>query len=429
VAQGDGSAWQAQQLLATVTCCMHVCFVIPFAMENSLRFARAAAALPGVRLSLVSQDPIERFPADLREVAIGYERVVDALKPELLAAVVERLGARLGPVARLVGILEPLQESLAAVRERLRIRGMDAQTARNFRDKGRMKDLFAADNVPCARHRLCASLGEAEGFVREVGFPVVGKPPAGAGAKATSRLADHAALAEFVGAMRPAPGRGVLLEEFVTGREFSFDSVTLHGLHIFHNVCCYHPTPLQVMENPWIQWTVVLPRDLSGPEFADIHRVGPRALSMLGMWNGMSHMEWFRRADGSIAIGEVAARPPGAQFMSLMSLVTDVDMYRAFAELMVFETFTPPPRRFAAGAAYLRGQGGGADAAIRAVHGLDAVRADLGDIVVEVKAPQVGKPKAATYEGDGYVLCRHPDTAVVERAVQHIVRTVRVETA
>jgi hypothetical protein len=90
---------------------------------------------------------------------------------------------------------------------------------------------------------------------------------------------------------------------------------------------------------------------------------------MLGMWNGMSHMEWFRRADGSIAIGEVAARPPGAQFTTLIGLVTGVDMYRAFAELMVFETFTPPPRRFAAGAAYLRGQGGGKDATIRAVHG------------------------------------------------------------
>ena len=71
----------------------------------------------------------------------------------------------------------------------------------------------------------------------------------------------------------------------------------------------------------------------------------------------MSHLEWFRRGDGSIAISEVAARPPGAQFMTLMSYACDTDMYRAFAQLMVFETFTPPVRRYATGAAYLRAQG------------------------------------------------------------------------
>jgi hypothetical protein len=231
----------------------------------------------------------------------------------------------------------------------------------------------------------------------------------------------------------PAKGNDVLLEEFVVGREFSFDSVTLHGAHVFHNVCCYSPTPLEVLANPWIQWCVVLPRDLSGPEFADIHRVGPRALAVLGMWNGMSHMEWFRRKNGGIAISEVAARPPGAQFMSLMSHVCGTDMYAAFARLMVFETFEPPARRFAAGAAYLRGQqprgesGGAKEPVVRALHGLDAVQRELGDLIVEARLPAIGKPPSTSYEGDGYVIVRHPDTRVVADAVQRIVATVRVE--
>ena len=45
---------------------MHVVFAVPFAMENTLRFVRAAAALPGVRLSVVSQDGPDRLPADVR---------------------------------------------------------------------------------------------------------------------------------------------------------------------------------------------------------------------------------------------------------------------------------------------------------------------------------------------------------------------------
>jgi hypothetical protein len=411
---------------------VHVVFAIPFVMENTLRFARAAMALPGVQLSVVSQEPVEKLPDDFRQGLAGFERVRDAMDVEQLLRGVHALQQRTGQVARLIGILEQLQEALAAVRQRLSIRGMDERTAANFRDKAQMKDLFRQHGIPCARHRLCASVADAVEFGRQSGYPVVAKPPAGAGAKATQRCDDEAQLRQFLQQIRPAAGREVLLEEFVLGREFSFDSVTLHGQHVFHNICSYYPTPLEVMQNPWIQWCVVLPRELDGPEYAEIHKVGPRALAALGMWTGMSHMEWFRRNDGSIAISEVAARPPGAQFMSLIGHCVDADMYRAFAQLMVFETFHAPRRRFAAGAAYLRGQSAGGKpvdpgATVRAVHGLEAVQREVGGLIVEARLPAIGKPVAATYEGDGYVIVRHPDSKMVLEAVQRIVATVRVE--
>jgi len=61
------------------------------------------------------------------------------------------------------------------------IRGMDASEARNFRDKSRMKDVLYAHGIPCARHRLAANSREALAFAEECGFPLVLKPPAGAG--------------------------------------------------------------------------------------------------------------------------------------------------------------------------------------------------------------------------------------------------------
>lgn len=404
---------------------VHVVFAIPFAKENTLRFARAVGALPGVRMSIVSQDPEDRFPADFLRSAAAFRRVDDAMNADRLERGVLDIQQQVGKVERLVGILEPLQEPLATVRERLRIRGMDAATARNFRDKARMKDLFAANDIGCARHHLAASSQDALTAAERIGYPLVVKPPAGAGAKATVRCADAAELRRALAANPPAPGRETLLEEFVQGREFSFDTITLHGRPVFHNICCYYPTPLQVLENDWIQWAVVLPRELDAPEFAAIHRAGPRALSVLGMWTGVSHMEWFLRKDGSIAIGEVAARPPGAQFVSLIGFAQDRDMYRAIAELMVFETFTPSERKYAAGAAYLRAQGGGAK--VTAVRGLTEVLRELGEAVVEVKAPEVGAAVNASYEGDGYVIVRHRDTRFVTAATQKIVAAVRVE--
>ena len=70
----------------------------------------------------------------------------------------------------------------------------------------------------------------------------------------------------------------------------------------------------------------------------DIRAAGHRALAALGMGTGLSHTEWFRRADGSIAISEVGARPPGAQFTTLMSYAHDVDFYRACATSYLTES-------------------------------------------------------------------------------------------
>jgi hypothetical protein len=103
---------------------------------------------------------------------------------------------------------------------------------------------------------------------------------------------------------------------------------------------------------------VLLPR-IDDPRYDDIRRVAFAAFAALGMDTGLSHMEWFRRRDGGVLVSEVGARPPGAQITSLISWAHDVDFYRAWARLVVFEQFDPPERRYAAGCAYLRGQGRG----------------------------------------------------------------------
>jgi hypothetical protein len=63
---------------------------------------------------------------------------------------------------------------------------------------------------------------------------------------------------------------------------------------------------------------------------------------------------------------------------------------------------------------------------VRAVHGLDVLD-ELGDMVVDKRIPQPGDPAAVTYEGEGFVLVRHPQTEVVRDALARIVDRVRVE--
>jgi hypothetical protein len=135
-------------------------------------------------------------------------------------------------------------------------------------------------------------------------------------------------------------------------------------------------------------------------------------------------MEWFRLREGRIALSEVAARPPGAQFTSLLSYAHDIDMYSAWAALEVFGRFEPPERRYAVGAAYLRGQGTGV---VRGVHGLDTLQHELGALVVEARLPREGQARGEGYEGEGYVILRHDDTDVVAAALRRVVEVARVE--
>jgi D-alanine-D-alanine ligase-like ATP-grasp enzyme len=399
-------------------------FVAPFLLEATTRFVATAARVPGVRLAVITSTPADQLPPETKAHLAGHWRVDDPLDPRQIAEAVAGLGGQLGRVERLIGVLEQLQVPLAQVREAMGIAGMDTETARNVRDKSRMKTVLQAAGLPCARHQLVASAGEALSFAEAVGFPLVAKPPAGAGAQATYRLDDASALRAWLEAVPPhaeAPG---LLEEFLVGEEHSFDSITLGGQTVFSSVSDYLPPPLETLRTPWIQWTVLLPREIDDPRYDGIRQVGPLALQALGVRDALTHMEWFHRPDGSVAVSEVAARPPGAQITAMLGYVHDVDFYRVWCELVLLDRFEPVERKYAAGTVYLRGMGHGR---VRAVHGVDEVQRDLGHLVVEAKLPRPGQPASSSYEGEGFVIVRDPRTDVVREALQRIASGIRVE--
>ena len=399
-------------------------FVAPYLLNTTMQFVEAAARLPGVSMALITCEPADRVPPGLRELLAGHWRIEDPLDAGQIAGAVQGLSGQLGPVQRLLAVLEQLQVPLAQVREHLGVPGMDVVTARNFRDKAQMKTVLRAAGVPCARHRLAGSAADAQSFAAEVGFPLVVKPPAGAGAKSTFRLDDRGDLTAWLDTIPPSPDRPALIEEFLTGEEGSYDSVMVDGQVVWDSVSDYLPAPLEVLRHPWMQWVVRLPRDIGGPEYKGIRAVAPTALRALGLHTGLTHMEWFRRPDGTVAVSEVGARPPGAQITSMLCYAHDFDLYTAWARLMVDGTFEPPQRKWAAGTVYLRGQGAGQ---VQATRGLDALPPEMSSLVVDSRLPRPGQPSTGSYEGDGYITVRHPDTAVVTRALKTLVTTVRVE--
>lgn len=400
-----------------------IALVAPYVLPNTLRYVEALTSLDGVRATVISSDPISRFPAHLRDRLTAFEQVGDCFNATDLAVALKRIAARTQGVDRVLGVLEQLQLAVAEARDIAAVPGMGLEVVRRFRDKSVMKQLLRDHGVPCARHARVESPDDARRLVDVVGFPVIIKPVDGLGTRSTFRISSADELEKALAAMHPSPGNPWQIEEFLKGTEHSFETVTIAGQHVWSSSTNYLPGPLDAMENPWIQYCVVLPRETVNLD--RFRSVNHAALDALGMQTGLSHMEWFIRTDGSVAVNEVGARPPGVNIMPLMSLTHGIDFVKAWVRLMALDRFDPPARTRAAGSAFLRGQGRGNR--VVAIHGVRQAAEEVGRWVVEARLPEIGQARADGYEGEGHIIVAAATTAEVEHALARIIRTIRVE--
>jgi formate-dependent phosphoribosylglycinamide formyltransferase (GAR transformylase) len=399
----------------------NVIFVAPFATDVTMRFVRAASKLPGVRLLGIVHTPPGGKDA---KVFHDVVRVTDPLSAQDISDATKILTKRHGKPHRLIGILESLMVQLGEVREHLGIHGTGADVADRFRDKANMKAALAKAGLPVARNMLIRKEADLVAFAKEVGFPMVVKPPAGMGARSTHRV--HSVEEGWAAArgMGAGPKNPVLAEEFLRGREFSFETITIGGVPRASSISHYLPSCLEAVENPWIKWCCMLPRDVSGHEYDGIRKIGRGAIEALGLDDGMTHMEWFQRPDGSLVIGEIAQRPPGANISIMTSYAYDTSIYKIWSRAIIDGVFDDPwDRKYAVGTAFLRGMGSGR---VANVNGLGEIHKRLGKMICEAKIPEIGERKADGYEGEGYIVVRDPSTKNVQKALKQIIETVHV---
>ena len=151
-------------------------------------------------------------------------------------------------------------------------------------------------------------------------------------------------------------------------------------------------------------------RDLDAPDLQAGRALGAATLKALGFRDGFTHMEWYRKADGEVVFGEIAARPPGARMVDVMNYATDADLFSAWAEAVTHGRISQPVRkRYNAASIFKRASGAGR---ITRYEGLDRLLAEYGDHVAAVDLLPVGAPRRdwrATLIADGMVIVRHPE--------------------
>jgi hypothetical protein len=388
---------------------------------ESLRGARAIKRLEGVRLLGICEGTPR---ADAAEVFDELVCVEDAHDAGQLIAAARILSERHGPLEQIVTAQETLLKAVAEANEALALQGMSVATVRRALDKSCLKQVLEQAGIKTARDSLITSNREARRFVEEVGFPVVLKPLGGSGGLATWCIRSNEQLELALTLMQPTPSKAVLAEDYLQGQELCIDTITIANEPRFHSICCYRPSILEALENPQVQWTCMMPRDISGDQYSDFIRQGLAAVRALAVGNAMTHMEGFLLKDGGLTFIDATLRPAGARIAPMLAFAYDIDPHTAWARVAVDGCFDGPwERKYAVGTIFLRGMGYGA---VEHVEGLEAVRQQVGELIADARLPRVGATKSATYTGDGYITIRHPETRVVEDALQLIARTVRV---
>lgn len=313
-------------------------------------------------------------------------------------------------VDRVETLWEPLVLLAARLRERIGVPGMSIADAETFRDKGLMKRRVEAAGLRTPQSARASTAEACREAAERIGFPVIVKPIAGAGSADTHRVEDAADLDRVLPTLRHVPE--VSVEEFISGDEFTYDTVCAGGAIAFENVCEYRPNPLIGKQVEWISPQVIAYRDLTDPFVADGVALGRRVIDAMGFTSGFTHMEWFRTATGEVVFGEIAARSPGGRLTDVMNYACDTDLYTGWAEAVCHGTFGQPTERiYNVAQVFKRAQGHGV---ITRIEGVGEMMGRMGEHVVNVDLVQPGQPRRdwrATVISDGLVVVRHRDLA------------------
>ncbi|HEY3733616.1 MAG TPA: ATP-grasp domain-containing protein [Streptosporangiaceae bacterium] len=289
--------------------------------------AELRAVVPRADIDVLTETSYaKQYPADVRLHFVGDIGDLSAVRRAALALLAQ------GPIDHVVAPSERSQQAGGYLRSYLGLPGIPYDTANLFSNKAVMKARLAAMRIPVARHRVVAGPENVAAAAAELGWPVVVKPALGSGAMNTFAVATPAAWADIAVS---AAGDGLrradcplVVEEFISMEgEYHCDGVVRDGTVEFAAPSRYF-VPL-LGNTDAFTGSYLLPD--GHPDAAEVLALHQRAVSALGLRNGVTHLEAFKTAGGFL-VGEIACRPAGAGIPDAIEMQYGIDLWRAFME-------------------------------------------------------------------------------------------------
>jgi carbamoylphosphate synthase large subunit len=404
---------------------MNVVFIEPSFPYNQREFVRALHAA-GANVVGIGERPASVLDSEVKHWLADYVQVGSVVHEPTLLAAVRSVQKRLW-VDRLEATVEAHIMAAATAREACGIPGTSVETAYLCRDKPAMKDALRRAGIPCAQSTRARTPAEARDFAAETGFPLIVKPPAGAGASGTWRVRDGQELERVIHESGLADGHAVAIEEFIEGHEGFLDTLAIRGDVAHEFITHYYPNVLEAMRERWISPQMVTTNRIDAPGYGEVREMARRVIRILDIGTSATHMEWFAGPKG-LRFSEIGCRPPGVGQWDVYNAANEFDLYFEWASAIVHgAVHRRPSRRYSAGMIALRPE---RDGRITGYSGIDEIQRRYGDCIVAARLPGAGTPTQPIeggYMANAWMRVRHPDYDRLRAILNDIGETVRVQ--
>ena len=404
---------------------MHVVFVEPAFPRNQREFVRALAQ-SGALVTAIGESSVDSLDPELKSWIFHYEKVPSVVHDDTIIRAVKWIQSK-KPVDRLEATIEAHVLTAARAREACGIPGTSVKTTILCRDKPAMKEALRQAGIPCAQSTGTSSPDEVREFASRVGYPLILKPRAAAGASGTYRASDASQLESVMRECGVDRGAAVAVEEYIEGHEGFYDTIAIEGRVAHDFACHYYPNVLEAMRTRWISPQFISTNRIdTAPAYAEVRELGRRVVAALGIETSPTHMEWFYGPKG-LKFSEIGCRPPGVGAWDLHCAANDMDLYREWAAAICWGTVTQrPSRAYSAGIIALRPD---RDGTIAGYEGLDEIRSRFNSWIIDCHIPNPGtptQPVEAGYMANAWIRMRHPDYDELRRMLDTVGQVVKV---
>ncbi len=282
----------------------------------------------GVNVLGIADAPYEELNDELKGALTEYYKVDNMEDYDQVLKAVGFFTHKYGKIDRVESHNEHWLETEARLRSDFNMIGINSATVEHIKLKSLMKKKFKGAGLPVAQGKVVKDIKEAEAFIKKVSYPVIAKPDKGVGASNTYKIHNRQELEDFFAKKTPVD---YIMEEFVDGNIFTFDGLTdREGNIVFYTSHTYGQGVMESVheDNDMYYYSF---REIP----ADLEDAGFKIVKAFNVKEKFFHFEFFRKKDGNGIIPlEVNIRPPGGLTTDMFNFACDIDVYRAWAEII-----------------------------------------------------------------------------------------------
>ncbi|WP_313527530.1 ATP-grasp domain-containing protein [Shinella sp.] len=278
----------------------------------------------------IGDAPYDHLAPRLKAALSEYYRIPDMEDGDQVLRAMGHFIHRWGRIDRFESLNEHWLEQDAAIRTDFNIPGIRSEFVENLKHKSKMSAFFKKAGVQTIRQHKYVDRAGVEAFIANIGYPIVIKPDQGSGASNTVKVCDDRDLDAFE--TTKLPGVNYVAEEFIDGIVLTYDGlVDRDGQVVFAASHRFEQSIMEVVNTNSHLHYYCLP--FVDPE---VEAAGRAAVKSFGIREKFFHIEFFQtRADNRIVALEINMRPPGAWMTDAINYSYDMDIYRAWAQMVV----------------------------------------------------------------------------------------------